>query len=100
MGQDIDYSIVEAKVAAMKDIAGKIEECKMAMNFYYCSTVDLRGEFAKSFYQMKSDILSIVSDMESFINDYADLIDCVAKNFATFDSEMKEQVGYPYGMMA
>ena len=99
MGQNIDYSVVEANVSAMKDIATKIETCKMAMNYYSYGAIDTEGEFASSFEQMKSMVQKTVGDIESFISGYANLIDSVAKNYEALDSEMKQHIIIQNGIM-
>lgn len=95
MGQNIDYSIVDANVAAMKDIADNIHACQMAMSYYSYGTINIQGEYANSFENTKIRIQSIAGQIEKFISGYADVIDCVAKNFDTFDKEMKQQVDNP-----
>lgn len=95
MGQNIDYSIVEEQVAAMKDIASKIQTCKMAMSYYSYGSSNIQGEYANSFENTKIRIQSVAGQIETFISGYADVIDCVAKNFDTFDKEMKQQLDDP-----
>ena len=100
MGQNIDYSVVESSVATMKEIAGKIGACKMAMNYYSYGSIDTQGEFAHSFEQMKSIIQRTAGDIEAFIKDYADVIDTVAKNFESIDEEMQHHITIQNGIMA
>ena len=92
MGQNIDYSTVEAKVAAMKDIAEKISNCKNTMRYYYYGSLKCKGEFSSSFERMKGKIQSTIGDMETFINSFADVIDVVAQNFEIFDAEISVAV--------
>lgn len=98
MGQNIDYATVEASVVAMRDIADKIGECKDGMRYYSYGSIDTKGEFADSFEQMKSMIQRMAGDIESFINDYADVIDTVAKNFESLDNEMQQHIITQSGM--
>lgn len=88
MGQNIDYSTVEAKVAAMKDIAERIGNYKNAMQYYCYGSLKCKGEFSSSFEGVKGKIQSTIGDMETFINSFADVIDAVAKNFEAIDAEM------------
>lgn len=88
MGQNIDYATVEANVAAMKDIAEKISNCKNTMRYYYYGSLKCKGEFSSSFEGMKGKIQSTIGNMETFINSFADVIDVVAQNFEVFDAEI------------
>ncbi len=92
MGQNIDYSTVEAHVAAMKDIADKIGNCINVMRYYYYGSLKCKGEFFSSFEGMKGEIQSAIGNMETFINSFADVIDMVAKNFEAIDAEMEKTV--------
>lgn len=100
MGQNIDYSVVEANVAAMKEIAAKICNCQKAMSYYCYGDIKTQGQFAASFEQTKAKIQSTVSDIEAFIRGYADVIDGVAQNFDALDNEMRQRFQSQYYLMA
>lgn len=100
MGQNIDYSTVEAHVAAMKDIADKIGNCKNVMRYYCYGSQKCEGEFFSSFEGIKVKIQCVIGDMETFIDSFADVIDMVAKNFEAIDAEMRKSVYDDMWLMA
>lgn len=92
MDLDIDYAYVESCVNTMKELAGKIDACKTSMQYYAYGSVDTEGEYAKSFGMMKTVVQETISDISSFVEGYAKLIDNVALNYDILDQEMKEHI--------
>lgn len=92
MEQNIDYSTVDAYVAAMKDIADKIENYKNTMRYYCYGSQKCQGEFSSAFEGIKVKIQCVIGDIETFIDSFANVIDMVAKNFEAIDAEMSDAV--------
>ena len=88
MGQYIDYANVNAYVTQMKAVASNLEGVKQTLRYYYYSGNRNEGEFNVAIGSMRADIESTISTIQSFINNYADVIDRVAADYDEIDSQM------------